>query len=78
MEYFQLADEPAQVKKLLLDFTGIKHLVFFEEAMQQGHPALGGKPCELLIASALPLATQPCSVLSFPRQFLSAFVSNII
>lgn len=30
--------------------------MFVEGAMQQGHPALGGKPCELLIASALPLA----------------------
>lgn len=54
MEYFQLADDPAQMKKLLLDSTGIKHFVFFEEAVQQGQPALGGKPCELLIASALP------------------------
>lgn len=27
--------------------------------MQQGHPALGGKPCKLLIARALPLPRSP-------------------
>lgn len=66
------------MKKLLLDFTGIKGFVFFEEAMQQGHPALGGKSCELLIARALLLATQPCSVLSLPRHFVSTFMGSIM
>lgn len=52
-------------------------LWFFEEAMQQGQAALGGKRCELLIARALPLAMQPRSGSPCPRHFVSAFMGNI-